>query len=113
MAQAKTTEDSDLVLDIRGLVVSFATNDGEVRAVRGIDLAVRKGETVAVVGESGSGKSQSFMAAMGLLPPNGRAMFAARWQIIVCTLDPRWRVLPMVSLGQCACQHVSVSTRRW
>ncbi|MBC01148.1 MAG: microcin ABC transporter ATP-binding protein [Rhodobacteraceae bacterium] len=73
MAQAKTTEDSDLVLDIRGLVVSFATNDGEVRAVRGIDLAVRKGETVAVVGESGSGKSQTMMAAMGLLADNGRA----------------------------------------
>ncbi|MCA1243496.1 ABC transporter ATP-binding protein [Stappia stellulata] len=73
MAQAKTTEDSELVLDIRGLVVSFATNDGEVRAVRGIDLAVRKGETVAVVGESGSGKSQTMMAAMGLLADNGRA----------------------------------------
>jgi ABC-type microcin C transport system duplicated ATPase subunit YejF len=73
MMQAETTADADLVLDIRGLVVSFATNDGDVHAVRGIDLHVRKGETVAVVGESGSGKSQTMMAAMGLLADNGRA----------------------------------------
>jgi oligopeptide transport system ATP-binding protein len=73
MTQAETTAGNGLVLDIRGLNVTFSTNDGEVRAVRGIDLAVRKGETVAVVGESGSGKSQTMMAAMGLLADNGRA----------------------------------------
>nr|WP_197673758.1 ABC transporter ATP-binding protein [Stappia sp. ES.058] len=67
------TADDDLVLDIRGLDVTFSTNDGDVQAVRGIDLHVRKGETVAVVGESGSGKSQTMMAAMGLLADNGRA----------------------------------------
>ncbi|GGE95913.1 ABC transporter ATP-binding protein [Stappia taiwanensis] len=61
------------VLDIQNLRVTFQTNDGPVAAVRGVDISVSKGETVAIVGESGSGKSQTMMAAMGLLSDNGRA----------------------------------------
>jgi oligopeptide transport system ATP-binding protein len=68
------------ILDIRGLDVRFATPDGEVRAVRGIDLTVMPGETVAVVGESGSGKSQAMMAAMGLLTSNGTATGSVRYR---------------------------------
>jgi oligopeptide transport system ATP-binding protein len=65
--------DAAPVLEFRQLDVRFATPDGEVHAVKGIDLTVIAGETVAVVGESGSGKSQAMMAAMGLLAKNGRA----------------------------------------
>lgn len=61
------------ILDIKNLNVRFATHDGEVAAVSDLSLAVGKGECIGVVGESGSGKSQTFMAAMGLLAPNGRA----------------------------------------
>jgi oligopeptide transport system ATP-binding protein len=68
------------VLDIRALDVRFATPDGEVHAVRGIDVTVMSGETVAIVGESGSGKSQAMMAAMGLLASNGAATGSVRYR---------------------------------
>jgi len=56
------------VLQIRDLRVTFNTQLGELKAVRGIDVDVAPGEILGVVGESGSGKSVSFLAAMGLLP---------------------------------------------
>ena len=56
------------VLQIRDLRVTFNTQVGELKAVRGIDVDVAPGEILGVVGESGSGKSVSFLAAMGLLP---------------------------------------------
>ncbi|RFB80269.1 ABC transporter ATP-binding protein [Methylovirgula sp. 4M-Z18] len=68
------------VLDISGLEVSFATPDGEVKAVKGVDINVKRGECVAIVGESGSGKSQTMMALMGLLASNGRVKGSARYR---------------------------------
>ena len=68
------------VLDINGLRVSFATPDGPVEAVKGIDITVGRGQTVAIVGESGSGKSQALMAALGLLARNGMASGSVRLQ---------------------------------
>ncbi|MFI1098381.1 dipeptide ABC transporter ATP-binding protein [Streptomyces sp. NPDC020917] len=55
---------SDLVLELRGLTVDFRGTP----AVRGVDLALRRGEVLGLVGESGSGKSVTALAAMGLLP---------------------------------------------
>lgn len=57
-------------LTVRNLRVSFVTREGRVQAVRGIDIEVARGETLAIVGESGSGKSVTSKAVMGILPRN-------------------------------------------
>ena len=65
-------------LEIRDLRVIFTAAGKEVLAVRGIDLDVDRGETVALVGESGSGKSVTALSVLQLLPyplashPSGR-----------------------------------------
>lgn len=61
------------ILEIKDLKVSFDTFGGEVQAVRGVELQLKKGETLGLVGESGSGKSITSKAIMGLIPkPAGR-----------------------------------------
>ena len=59
------------ILKIRDLDISFKTDNGEVKAVRGVDLDLHEGETIAIVGESGSGKSVTTKAVMGILASNG------------------------------------------
>ncbi len=81
---------SEALLELRGLTVDFATDDGVVHAVDGIDLALGKGRTLGLVGESGCGKSVTSLAIMGLLPPEnskvgGRVLFEGR---DLLNLDP-------------------------
>jgi peptide/nickel transport system ATP-binding protein len=64
--------DPENVLEISGLDVSYSTNRGDVRAVRGLDLSVRRGEILGIAGESGSGKSTLAVALLRLLKPPGR-----------------------------------------
>ncbi|MFB1082907.1 ABC transporter ATP-binding protein [Jeotgalibacillus sp. JSM ZJ347] len=61
------------VLDVKGLRVSFFTDEGEVPAVDDIDFYVREGEVLGIVGESGCGKSVTSLSVMGLIPnPPGK-----------------------------------------
>ena len=74
------TQDTPL-LELRDLQVSFRGPDADVLAVKGINISISKGETVALVGESGSGKSVSALSILQLLPypqayhPAGEVLF--------------------------------------
>jgi peptide/nickel transport system ATP-binding protein len=60
------TPSSDAILDIKGLTVTFTGGAKPVRAVDGVDLALRPGEVVALLGESGSGKSVTLRSVLRL-----------------------------------------------
>jgi peptide/nickel transport system ATP-binding protein len=60
------------LLAVEGLTVDIPVAGGVLHAVRGIDFAVGRGETLCLVGESGCGKSLSALAVMDLLPPRAR-----------------------------------------
>jgi peptide/nickel transport system ATP-binding protein len=61
------------LLEIRGLKTHFATDDGVVHAVDGVDLSIGPGETLGVVGESGCGKSVTALSVLKLIPmPPGK-----------------------------------------
>ncbi|MFI3175983.1 MAG: ABC transporter ATP-binding protein [Eubacteriales bacterium] len=64
-------ESRERILKIRDLNISFQTDSGSVNAIRGVNLDLYKGETIAIVGESGSGKSVTTKAIMGILAGNG------------------------------------------
>ena len=72
------------VLEMSDYAVSFYTSQGEVEAVRGIDLAVRESEILCVVGESGCGKTVMCQSVLHLLPRYGKIK---RGQVRICGED--------------------------
>ena len=69
------------LLEVKDLHVSFRTDDGIVRAVRGVTFQVEPGQTLGIVGESGSGKSVTTQTIMGLTrgaEVEGQALFEGR-----------------------------------
>ncbi|MFE6865479.1 dipeptide ABC transporter ATP-binding protein [Kitasatospora sp. NPDC057692] len=75
-----TTAAGTPLLRVRDLRVDFTGPRGTapVPAVRGVDLALRRGETLGIVGESGSGKSVTALAVLGLLPGTARVRGSVR-----------------------------------
>ena len=64
------SDNKEKILDIHDLDITFKTTAGTVHAIRGVNIDLYRGETVAIVGESGSGKSVTMKAAMGILASN-------------------------------------------
>lgn len=63
--------ESDVVLDIRDLIVRYRTVSGDVTAVDGVNLQVKRGEILGVAGQSGCGKSTMATTVLGLLRAPG------------------------------------------
>ena len=95
---------AESLLEIDGLVTTFKTPRGTVRAVDGVSLSVARGQTVCIAGESGCGKSVTALSVMGLLPDVARVEGGAiRFNgVDVLTLPPaerrglRGRALAMI-----------------
>ncbi|GAA1984509.1 ABC transporter ATP-binding protein [Nocardiopsis rhodophaea] len=75
---AGAAAERETVLEVDDLTVGFPTDDGLVRAVRGVSYRLRRGEALGIVGESGSGKSVTSLAIMGLLPRTAQIAGSAR-----------------------------------
>ncbi|RIQ33706.1 ABC transporter ATP-binding protein [Jiangella rhizosphaerae] len=67
------------LLELSGLRTEFATRDGLVRAVDGVDLRIPPGSTVCLVGESGCGKSVTARSILGLVDPPGHVSGGHIW----------------------------------
>lgn len=66
----KGAPQGDPVMQVRDLNVSFASEAGDVKAVRGMNFDLWRGRTLGIVGESGSGKSVTALSLIGLLDDN-------------------------------------------
>ena len=97
----------EVVLDVQGLKVYYATPTGDVRAVDGVNFQVYQGEIVGLVGESGCGKTTTAMAILRLVQPPGRI---AEGKILlegtdIAALserelrDVRWRGMALIPQG--------------
>jgi len=91
------SESSEPLLEVKGLRTHFDAYGGKVRAVDGVDLTVRAGETLCLVGESGSGKSVTARSILQLVDRPGRIVGGEMWfrpadgaeAVDLATLDPR------------------------
>jgi len=125
----RPAESREILLEVRDLVKDF----GGFRALQGIDMALRKGQTLGIVGESGSGKSTLARTIMGIEQPTsgqvlyrGREMsslskaetFAMRSKIQVVFQDPTASLNPYMTIAQIisepwAIHKGSVATAEW
>ena len=77
---AAESSSAEPLLTVADLSVEFGTEDGVVRAVRGVSFELAAGEVLGIVGESGCGKSVTAAAIMGLLPRNSTMRGSIRFE---------------------------------
>jgi peptide/nickel transport system ATP-binding protein len=114
------------VVDLRDVSVVFGRGRHAVRALDGVSLAVRPGETLGLVGESGSGKSTAARVALGLVPPTSgsvslfgtdlarsrsRARRTLRSGIGVVLQDPVASLDARMTVGECVAEPLRVHRR--
>ena len=92
----------DLFIDIRNLSISFPSPQGEKAAVSGLNLQLRRGESVAFVGESGSGKTVTARSLLGLQDASARITadrFVIDGQDMLGASQRRWRKIRGSKIG--------------
>ena len=121
--------DAPVVIQAQGVKVYFPVSQGflrptaNLRAVDGVDLVLRRGETLGVVGESGSGKSTLARAVLNLIPPTagavtllgrdltkaqGKALQAARKDLQIVFQDPLASLDPRMTVGESVAEPLRV-----
>lgn len=118
---------ADPVVELREVSVRFGRGRRAVRALDGVSLTVRPGETVGLVGESGSGKSTAARVALSLVPPSsgsvslfgvdpgrtrGRARRALPAGVGVVLRDPVASLDARMSVAECVAEPLRVQRRR-
>jgi len=130
---APVAADAPVVIQARGVKVWFPISQGlfarpaQLRAVDGVDVTLRRGETLGVVGESGSGKSTLARAVLNLIPPtagavtllgrditqaHGKALQAARKDLQIVFQDPLASLDPRVAVGESIAEPLRVHRPR-
>ena len=72
-------EQNNPILEVKNLRVSYHTYAGEVKAVRGVQFSLEKGQALAIVGESGCGKSVTAKSIMGPTIPAESSSHGINW----------------------------------
>ena len=122
------------VLQVKDLVTTFITDDGDIAAVDHISFSIREGEVLAIVGESGCGKSVTSLSIMGLVPsPPGKItngqilldnkdltklkekqMRAIRGQEIAMIFqEPMTSLNPLFTIGNQLIEAIRIHNKSW
>lgn len=122
---------SDALLEVRELRVDFATYQGIVHAINGVNLTIHRGEVVGLVGETGSGKSVTAHAIINLVRRPGRIAAGEVWfggrdllvlpeqelgsmrgrDIAMVFQSPRAALNPLFTIGDQLMMYISVHQR--
>ncbi|MGJ7441165.1 ABC transporter ATP-binding protein [Aquipuribacter sp. MA13-6] len=120
---AGTGQDDEVLVRVRGLEVHFGGSKRPLRAVDGVDLDIRRGETLGLVGESGCGKSTLGNALLRLVEPTAgtveldgielttlgrRRMRAVRRRAVMVFQDPYASLDPRRSIGDAVAEPLVV-----